>query len=287
MYSKIKIYGDSDINYLWVKNKFNESEKGDIGIRTPVFDKDTAMLATFNEDISGADIKQDTNITISKYTIYRQSIGENKKYIVGEISSENTAISDYNICNNQKYKYYITPTYYNKDTKIEKMGEPIETDVIESAFYGCSIVGLLPTDDPSVYKVDTNNIWLLSIDVNVEDFKANFNKSTLNGIGRHPHLSHDTTNFLTGSISALIGQIDCVSHDYINDTVNKIEDWIDFCNNGQLKLFKDCKGLVIPCDITDMSFSYDKECPEKPTTVKFEITQLKNRKDISAFCLKE
>lgn len=282
MYSKIKIYGDCNVNYIWGKKEFTEEEKS-TGVKTPIFDKDTITLSTFGGDITASDIKQDNNIIIKGYTVFREAVGENKRYIAAKVGSEDTIVNDYNVCNNQKYKYYIIPTYYNSEDNSEKIGEPIITDDITADFQCCSIVGLLPTNDKNMYKVDKNNVWSLGIDVSVENYKANFNKNTLNGIGRFPHLSTDTTNFLTLTVSSLIGDIACASNEYYGDTVNRIEDFIEFCHNGNLKLFKDCKGFVIPCDITDLSFSYDKECVQMPTTVNIEITQLDDRKNISVY----
>lgn len=285
MFSEIKIHGYCDVNYAW--SKVSDTVTDDVinsavtnGVYTPAWDDDTITLATFREDISASDISQ--ALPIIKYVIYRQDIAEDVEYKIAETASDETHITDYNTGSDKTYKYIITPIY--DDNGLEVRGEPIVTEPIAVDWNSVSIVGLLPTDIENEYIVDKDNIWVFSLNIDDITYKPQTNKTVTPGMSRYPKVYASETNYLTTDITCLLGNITCESNDkYVNDNIEKIEKWIEFQNNGQLKLFKDVKGHILPCEITDTSYTIDGSTPLQMTSISFSIVQLADRKDISAY----
>lgn len=287
----IKIHGNCDVNYMWRKTGSNIISQTDdayiealaaLGVHSPSWDSNTLMLSAFkSDDLSAGDISQRNQII--KYTIHRQNILEDKRYLTAETSCDETCISDFNVADNAVYRYYITPTYLIDDEEV--LGQPIETDTISIDALNLNIVALTPTEEANVFTVDDNEIWNFSLNVSPGSFTPTYNKSIMNTIGRYPKVTHGKTNYLTGKFSVLLGNISCSDTEYVSDDIDSINKWQEFCNNGKLKLLRDGKGHVIPCEITETSYEYSNELFEMPTTVSFSFIQLMDSKDICAYSI--
>ena len=282
MFSKLKVYGYSDINYIWSKKNISEDEITSIKalvITTPAWDDNTITLSTFNNNINASDISEVKEVV--QYIVQKRNISGNKRSTVATIPYDCTSIEDYNVSDSSEYEYYIIPVY--KEDNGKSMGEPITSNMISTDFGSVSIIGLLPTQDKNVYLVDTNNIWVFPLNVEHESFKQQYNKSILSGISKFPKISVNDTNYLTTNISCLIGNVDCSGETYSNDSIEVINKWKEFCINGCMKLYKDEKGHVIPCEITDMSYDFDNSILQMPTTISFQITQIDSAESLSVY----
>ena len=281
-FSTLKINGNCDVNYVWSKrSNFNSEDIENIannGIYSPLWDTQTVMLATFSNTLNASNISG----TIYGYLIHRQKLNENIRYKVAEVDSTITKIKDFNIGNRANYQYFITPIYMNEGQK--SLGEPILTDTIQTNFNSWSVIALSPTTEENVYIVDVNNIWDFYIDTDGGSFSIKDDKTVTTGLGQFPKIYIGKTNYLTGSLSCLIGNVNCEAK-YYDDDIEKLERWREFCNNGKLKLLRDLKGHIIPCEITDASYENDDKREELQTTISFNYTQLDDYKNISVYSI--
>lgn len=289
MYSEIKIYGDCDLNYVVSKkNTVTTEEINDIcinGIHSPLWDDDTVTLATFKEDIRASDLSAKRPIV--GYIVHRKNTLKQIEYIVAELPANNTHIQDYNVGNKSTYIYIITPLHEDDNGNIVH-GDPIITDAQEVNWRSISIIGLKPTEKSNVYEVDNENIWNFKFNIDDITFKPQTNKTVTSGINRYPKIYTSETNYLTWDVNCLIGDISCEKEiTYINDNADKLNEWIEFCNNGNLKLFRDIKGHVIPCEVIDTSYTNQNSSINELTTVSFSCNQLLNNNDISVYSTEE
>lgn len=201
---------------------------------------------------------------------------------VTTLNKEYTSFRDYNLQNHKTYRYQITPIYLYNEQK--QFGAPVKTSAIQTDWSGWSIIGLKQTSKANEYTVDNDNIWVFEYNTTGDPIKPVFNKSYATGFGQYPKEIQGEENYLEGSVSGLIGSISC-NGDYINDDIDSIERWREFCNTAKLKLLKDPKGHVIPCSIKDTSPTINYNVREEITTVSFGFVQLADRNDISVYGL--
>lgn len=279
MYSKIKIHGDCDVNYIWSKSgDLSEDEINSVysnGIYSPVWDNNTVTLSTFQDDINGNQNIQNDNIV--GYVVQRKRIDEDRLYSVVEVPKDETVVYDFNVQNKNSFTYRIIPVL-NDGT----YGSYIETNNVPIDWTYISICDLVPTNKDNEYMVDKDNIWLFKLNITPNALKPVFNKQIINGLGQFPKFSQDNTNYLTFGLEALLGDVSCRGK-YFGDDVDKMEKWVSFCNSGNIKLLKDLRGNVIPCDIQDTSMQSSDNTIPQYTTISFNITQLDDRKNISAY----
>ena len=281
-FSTLKVYGNCDINYVWSKKATltatDISSLTEKGIYSPSWDNTTVALATFMNTLNASNISE----TVYGYLIHRQRLDEDVRYKVAEVDSTITNIKDFNIGSRANYQYFITPIYMKNGNKI--LGEPILTDNIETNFDSWSIISLTPTNEENSYIVDTDNIWNFYVYVEGGTFSINDDKSITSGLGKFPKTYVGETDYLTGNVKCLIGNVDC-EIDYQNDDINKLRQWRKFCNNGKLKLLRDIKGHIIPCEITDASYDSDDKFGELQTTISFNFTQLDDSDNIAVYAI--
>lgn len=284
MYTKITAYGGQTINYIHTKSGIDSSSDintfNNSGFTKPIWTNKTIALSTFQgTDISASSLN--SLLDIVGYKIYRKNKIENILYYVGTFDSDKVKISDYNICNGRTYQYYIYPIYLIDG--VEQIGNPIITDYTTTDWEYWSIIGTKETSEKNVYIVDTDNIWTFGLSVKSNGTTPQIDKTIYNGLYRFPRISQGKRNYKEGGISCYFGDVDNVTGEYINDTTELVDKWIEFVNNGELKLLKDIKGDVIPCDIKDSQYQYSDEFIQIPITLSFNYIQLDDMKNISVY----
>lgn len=278
--STIRIHGNCDVNYMWGKSEDltdeNINSLKEMKLNTPEWDKKTVILANFTKGLSASDISKN----IDSYIIHKQKIDDDVRYKVAEVDADTLNIRDYNINNESLYQYYVTPVYMENEKRY--IGEPIPTNQVKTEFDYWCIMSLDVTDIDNVYKVPKDDVWLFYVNVDSGAFKPVFDKSVMDNMGQFPKIYVGKKDYLTGNLSCYIGNVDNYL-EYQNDNISKIQKWREFCNNGKMKLLRDIKGHIIPCEITDTSYDVDDNLLAHPTTISFEFTQIADNKTISAY----
>lgn len=288
MFNEIKIYGYSDVNYIWSKklDTINDEEINNIksnGIHSPVWDINTVMLANFKKDTSAGTFDQENEII--GYKVSKKEVGSDKFTTVDYTKHYEKQIEDYNVKNNTEYVYSVTPIYLIDGKEV--LGETVLSENVTPDSEKFVIIGLLPTEDKNKYRVDEDNIWSFFLNAEEGDFSIRNNKQYTDGFKRFPKGYSGETDYLETTFKSYLGGIVCSSMEYGYDDIAKIEKWRAFCNSDCLKLFKDIKGHVIPCDIAMSNYSVDNSLDGIPTTINISIKEMRDYKDISVCEVKE
>ena len=279
-FNKIAIYGSGDVNYVWSKDTILSEDEINIivqeGICSPEWDTSSTMLATFNDDLSGSDFG---NNNVIYYKIQRKNVKENIMRAVANVDKSETKVIDFNIGNKATYKYYITPVI-EADGK-EVTGQTIETDEFNTEWCSWSVIGL-KTIENDVYEIDDNNIWIFHLNLEPGDYKPVYSKTFTQGMGRFPEGFSGETNYIKGSLSCYIGEVDKFG-DYCNDDVVKNKKWAEFCNNDEMKLLRDVKGNVFLVDIEDTSMKVENYVNGMPTKISFNFIQIGDAEHVCVY----
>jgi len=284
LYTKVKLYGGQDVNYVWVKEGTSTNEEvtavDNNKISTPTWDAKTIALAPFINGISASELNNTASIV--GYKIQRKNVNDDVLYNVAELSSDKTRIQDYNISNRSTFEYHITPIY--ELNNVRTLGSPIITDPISTDWSAWSVVGTKLTNKEKVYTVDEDNIWSFELNIKSNALTPKFDKTFQDGFGRFPRASYGNRNYIEGGLETLIGKVS-YNGEYTDDNIDLWEKWVQFCANGQLKLLKDRKGHVLPIDIKDTSPECMDDLSEQVTTISFNFVQLDDSKVISVYGL--
>lgn len=279
MYSKLKIHGNCDIDYIWSKkNEISDTEIESItssGIANINWDANTVMLANFNENVNGRPSGVHENI--SRYLIQRKDVASGK---IEDIATTHcTKIKDWSCKSTLSYEYLITPIYVDENGN-ETFGSRIIIDATQAMWDGVSIIDLLPTGKKECYRADENNLWTFNLNIENITYTNNNDISYITTYSNFPREQRGKLNYLTASISCLVG--DVTHQGYEGDNISKLEAFRDFCTNGRLKLFKDFKGNVLPCSVRMNTDTSDVRTIEHQTTITFDVVQLAANTNMSA-----
>lgn len=285
-FSKIQVYGNCDINYVWCQNKILSNEEitsiASKGVHTPDWNENTLLLATFREDLSASCFNQSKKLL--GYKIQKRDCKNDLFNTVVDLGIENDSkcVQDYNIRNGSIYEYWIYPLFDSDG--VAKYGNPIVCENIQTKWDRISVIGLKETNEDDFYEVDYDNIWTFSLNIQEGDIKPEYDKVYHDGFNRFSKGYSGKRNYIKSSISCLIGDVNC-SGNYDNDDVYKLEKWQDFCNSNCLKLLKTNKGYVLPVDIENTSIKIDNNIIETPSTISFNYRQMMDANEISVFGL--
>ena len=108
-YNKATLYGNSIVDYVWIKNYVAEqSEIDTVSAYTysPQWDDTTLMLAPFNSDINGGNVVGLSDNVIA-WQIYKRKPDDSVFTFVAKVPAAQYKVSDFNVLNNDEYQYTI------------------------------------------------------------------------------------------------------------------------------------------------------------------------------------
>lgn len=231
--SKITFYGGTDIEYISIEDEEVDITEKLSNTYEPVLRNNTIFLNTFNGNLTGTGITHDTDKY--SYSIYKVDLDSSDEMrLLTTITSGKMGFMDYNIANNKQYKYII----YAETER--GMANAKETEVVNTHWDSWSITGLINTEDPNVFKGDEDNIWVLNLSLETAEQNQNFQRTEYKNLTAYPKISQGVTNYISGSISCLLGEINNAGK-YV-EPKEKLEAWRKFINSPNLKILKDRKG---------------------------------------------
>lgn len=267
-YNHTILKGRQIIDYIWAQNKVNtttEIESIESETYAPVWDNNTILLANFNNTLNGGSVVT-LNENIINWSIYKKRVGDlNLDYVATLPANRNTLI-DYNITNQTEYQYYVFPITANT------VGNAMVSKPVTSNWWNWSLTGIKETSTENLYYADVDNIWLFRLNLKSNTVEQNMDKTIYEGFTQYPKISVGERNYLTGSISCLLG--DVINAAYVNDTPRKQKDFMTFLQNGQKKLLKDPKGNIGIVDIVKNSFNIMDDVKNQPTVVSWDWCQI-------------
>ncbi len=261
---------------MWAKSSLGAIADASTLVK-PIWDGETIALANFNSG-EGASNYDGASFDFSKYRIYRKDKNKNTLKYIATVDADIKKIKDYTNHSNNECTYLIYPIGSNN-----QMGTTIETKEFNIKFDFWTIAGTVQLDEKNTYTVDKENIWNFWLSPEISSISQVTQKSKKTGFNRYPKIKHSDVNYASGTLSFLLGELDCPQSEYINDTVEKKNRWIEFANTPTPKVLTDPKGECMIVDITPIESNIDYNLIQTPTTIRFEFTEIADINDITIY----
>lgn len=269
-YNKATLYGQSYVDYLWVKNKVDTQTEIDSTLGNtykPTWDDNTLLLANFDDTLGGGNIPSLTD-NILYWQIYRKKPEDTALTFICKVPASQYKLVDFNVLNNTEYQYTI---FAETETTISAPFEQV--GYINTHWWNWSLVGLQESETTDLYYADSENIWLFDTELNSSSLDQNISKYVMDNFTRYPSVSSGLKNYMTGSITAYLSNVDIQAGKY-EDTVAQYNAFVEFIAQPTPKLLRDRKGNGWIVSTTDANAQYIDESPQQITRVSFGFTQL-------------
>ena len=216
---------------------------------------------------------------IATFTLDEEDLETANKFKLIDWTIENRGIFDYII-------YPIT-----SDTSAQAI--ILTQNKITTDWYGWSFTSL---DKFPTGHYEPLDRWLFKLNLETNGYIQQTNKVFHQGFNRYPKVSIGTTNYITSSLSCLIGDINreltkskllAAKQGYTRDSIDKIQEWEDFTNRSNILLIKDYKGRAYIGVIDNNSSSLQDIVVEILTKLSFNITQIDDVTNYSIFSVEE
>ena len=259
-------------------------------------DAPTSTTSLIVEDLDRADVnweskwsKQTIRIVPTYSGDFPQSYGTVRTFCyredlqTGETRMVNE-LWDVTVPTKGKFRYYIIPK--NSD------GRPILKAIsyadINVNMKGYTITELKLMDNEyqwgSRVRYKVGDSWKFVGDVQNSTITQNVDRAIHVGYGTYPIQTMTNTNYMSGTVSAMLGYVDCKTSygtkDY-EDNVNLVRAWRDFITRPSIFMLKSQKGDVWIVNTTDNpTVTYDETIKELPTTISFNWVECCSVDDI-------
>lgn len=210
--------------------------------------------------------------------IYREDMNTGELVFIG---TERTY--DYTISSHGKYRYILVPYSTNSSTQDEGLVyESWTSDVIETDFIGYTITALYDSgkdscNRPFYFYGDT---WYFEAEIEDTTMTQNINSVLHYGYGQYSSVSNADTNYLSGSVSGMLGHLNCTTKEYIDD-IQTVTEWRKFISQKCLYILRSQKGDVWLVNIVDNpTTEYQENYNKFPTRFNFSWAECGNINDI-------
>lgn len=148
-----------------------------------------------------------TNSDDALSAIYKQEIGLEGEELTRlkpvSLDLVNFKFRDFNIANNRRYQYVLYPFDKQTDTSIEKVVQA--TDYVHWSAW--SITELHPTDRTmKKFTATEEDVWLFNLNVETGEQTQTLSRNEQQTLGRFSKFSQGKTNYVTGSVTCLLGR---------------------------------------------------------------------------------
>lgn len=277
---KITLYPKQDVDYLSVvRGKPSLDQMVQSMKITPSWKStpNLSLLFEFNGDFVSSSVVGLTSRLVG-FSIYRRSVNDSVLHHVSDLHFDDEksidCLYDYTVQNNTEYIYTIIPLTENE------AGVALEGSAVTTDFDTWSIIAIKPMSDNTYVSGD---IWTLESDVTTNPFTQNTCVTKFDGFSKYPKVSIGERNYVSGSVSAKLGQISCETMQF-DDNVQKLEAWRHFITQNSQFLIKDIKGqMFISKILADTTYEYDDSILQMPTTVSFEFVETVDASDKTVY----
>ena len=224
--------------------------------------------------IGGGELPEGT-----KRTYYRENLD------TGEIRLLES-VTDATVPTRGHFKYYeiLRRLYAGGTLRYVKGISSDEITLDGTQMRGCSITELLPFDEPYQWgtrkRYYIGDQWKFVGDIQDTTITQNMDKYAHVGYGAYPQITSTKTCYLSGTISAMNGYVDCTTKKY-TDTIDLVRAWRQFVSRQAIYMLKTQKGDVLVVGIVDNpTTTYSESIKEIPTTFSFSWVELCDISDI-------
>lgn len=196
-----------------------------------------------------------------KFIIYRQILNENIKTYLGTINGITDGFYDYNITNEQKYKYTVetNPIDVGEDTP----SVSLETDYyINPHWKYWSICDIEKDYDTSLESqkdiyIPSDTVFMIKNNLNIGAISDNLNIIKYNTLGKFGKTIQNSQKYDSGNISCLISDIVGYQDIKYGDNIFVVD---SFIYNGEEKIIKDLSDIdLFFCNLKSLYVDADQK----------------------------
>lgn len=209
------------------------------------------------------------DMTAPTHGKYRYSVAlfsENGEFIRMELMQGSPYVNDGYMPNSEitieEYAYYVVDLNYLPDTDITY--HPTHRD-----------------DEKPLYK--PNDIWKFVGEIQDTTVTNNLDRVTHVGYNRYVASTSTEVNYMSGTLSAMLGYVDCTTQKYV-DTIALVRAWRKFITQQKAFMLKSQKGDVWIVNVTDNpSTQYSEMIKALPTTFTFSWAEIYDISDVEVW----
>ena len=268
---------NSQVQFDFFHLQKNEASNSNIFVSRyiPSLANNSISLITFDNAFDNIyDSYGITNTAVGyTFSVYKENKTNNDDTLefVAKLSDGSLSIIDHNVQNHMEYVYHV----YKEDENYTS--SDVLSNNITTCWWDWTITGFY-LDDDGVYRVDPQNIWRFSLNIDSGDVSETMSKTVYDNLTKYPKISSGTMDYNQGSLTCIAGNI---QNDLYTEAIGIIRQWNFFCSGSELKLLKDRKGNRWIVDITNSSTKTADESVEQYTTISFNWAEIMDSNYIS------
>lgn len=242
----------------------------------PVLNNYSRFLVTFDDGTTTSGGVADVALGYN-FSIYREVNDTNQLVYVAGLGEGGLSITDYGVTNNKTYKYYI----FKEDESA--ISEAVVSNDVSTCWWNWSLIDIIPSTSEKGLYYTTGNIWKFNLNVSSAARTQTLNNTTYNNLTRFPKVSSGKLNYSTGSLTCLLGDVQRTTNslaEYIEPSA-MLDEWNEFCANGNMKLLKDRKGNAMLVMVTGTSSQTDDVTREQTNTITFSWVEVEDIDNIT------
>lgn len=243
-------------------------------------------------------------------SIFRQEIDEDgnelTRFYPVDTQISNFTMRDFNISNNRRYRYVLYPLDQSAEsTTLLKS----TADLDKIHWQGWSITELHPIDSTNKkFTAEPKDVWIFNLNVETGEQTQNISRSEQQTLGRFNRYSQGKLNYVSGSVSCLLGR-DVLPASYVinknkngsiyykneggyqevlpyggpltsNERVDMLLAWRNVVMSSNPKLLKDRAGQSFIVTLNSATNKPINAVGMQPNTISFTWTQIGSTEDV-------
>lgn len=242
----------------------------------PVLNNYSRFLVTFDDGTTTSEGVADVALGYN-FSIYREVKDTNQLVYVARLGDGSLSMTDYSVTNNRTYKYYI----FKEDESA--ISEAVVSNDVSTCWWDWSLIDIIPSASEKGLYYTTGDIWKFNLNISSAARTQTLNNTTYNNLTRFPKVSSGKLNYSTGSLTCLLGDVQRTTNslaEYIEPST-MLDEWNEFCADGNMKLLKDRKGNAMLVMVTGTSSQTDDVTREQTNTITFSWVEVEDIDNIT------
>lgn len=215
------------------------------------------------------------NYADCKTRIYREDISTGE--IVFLMDTVKSYYDDYTVGNMNEYRYILVP-YLN-----DVVGQNVISDNIEVKYVGWTITAITYNNSTFNNRLSysVGDTWKIIGEIENVTVTQNTDKTLHVGSAKYPILSESETNYMSATLTALVGYMDCDKSEWVCD-IDTVTAWRRFITQHCQFILRSQKGDVWAINITDNpSTEYDESTIDVITKFTFSWAEFEKIENIT------
>lgn len=242
----------------------------------PVLNNYSRFLVTFDDGTTTSGGVADVALGYN-FSIYREVKDTNQLVYVARLGDGGLSMTDYGVTNNKTYKYYI----FKEDESA--ISEAVVSNDVSTCWWDWSLIDIIPSTSEKGLYYTTGDIWKFNLNISSAAKTQTLNNTTYNNLTRFPKVSSGKLNYSTGSLTCLLGNVQKTTSSLVEyiEPNTMLDEWNEFCADGNMKLLKDRKGNAMLVMVTGTSSQTDDVTREQTNTITFSWVEVEDIDNIT------